>query len=283
MSMPATSTIPPSTPAAHRALLARALPLLAEDARIVGVAAAGSLASGTTDEFSDLDLVVAVEPTELAAVTSERRQIASTLGPLVAAFTGEHVGEPRLLICLYDEQIEFGPLHVDLKFIAVSDLAERVDDPIILWERDGRLSQVLSNSVAQYPAPDLMWIEERFWVWIHYGALKVGRGELFEAMDFLAFLRSRVLGPLVLLEAGAQPSGVRRLETAAPMRIDALQETVAAYNAASCAEALIASARLYRDLRQSLGTPGFVVNHDAERVAMRYLDEIQRRTTSTLR
>ncbi len=65
----------------------------------------------------------------------------------------------------------------------------------MLWEREGRLSQVLRTAEARYPPPDLAWIEGRFWVWIRYATLKVGRGELFEAVDFLAFLRVRVLGP----------------------------------------------------------------------------------------
>ncbi|WP_147675807.1 hypothetical protein [Xanthomonas massiliensis] len=57
------------------------------------------------------------------------------------------------------------------------------------------MSQVLRTAEARYPPPDLAWIEGRFWVWIRYATLKVGRGELFEAVDFLAFLRVRVLGP----------------------------------------------------------------------------------------
>ncbi|MER7057532.1 MULTISPECIES: hypothetical protein [unclassified Streptomyces] len=34
--------------------------------------------------------------------------------------------------------------------------------------------------------PDLQWIEDRFWIWVHYGATKLGRGELFEVNGFLA-------------------------------------------------------------------------------------------------
>ncbi|MBI2206762.1 MAG: hypothetical protein HYU41_23240 [Candidatus Rokubacteria bacterium] len=49
----------------------------------------------------------------------------------------------------------------------------------------------------------LQWIEDRFWVRMHYIAAKIARGELFEAIDGLVFVRSRVLGPLILSEAGA--------------------------------------------------------------------------------
>jgi predicted nucleotidyltransferase len=260
-----------SIPYSHASFLDRALPLLRADRRIVGVAAAGSFANGKMDEFSDLDLVIAVEPSSVANITVERDRIAAELGPLVAAFTGEHVGEPRVLICLYDGEGGNSPLHVDLKFVSLPDIAIRVDDLAVLWERDGRLSQALQADEAHYPMPDLRWIEDRFWVWIHYAALKIGRGELFEAVDFLAFLRAQVLGPLILVEAGVQPAGVRRVETAAPSRAAQLQETVAAYNSTSCIRCLYAAAELYRSLRRSVGAGHVIANEAAESTAMTYL------------
>jgi hypothetical protein len=254
----------PHLPAPHAAFLERALPALAADPCLVGVAAGGSYRDGAMDEWSDLDLVVAVEPGAFEAVMTARGEIAATLGPLLAAFTGEHVGEPRLLICLY------GPpaLHVDLKFVRVEDAAERVEDPVVLWERDGRLSAVLRQGEARYPLPDLQWIEDRFWVWVHYGATKIGRGELWEALDFLAFLRSRCLGPLALYERGARPNGVRRLEQHAPDLVAELCRTLAEHDAASCLRALAATAESYRRLRDRVAGQGLARRGEAERVAM---------------
>ena len=62
---------------------------------------------------------------------AEARQFAQRLGPLLASFTGEHVGEPLLLICLYGPPL----IHVDLKFVALHDLEHRVEDGIVVWER----------------------------------------------------------------------------------------------------------------------------------------------------
>jgi predicted nucleotidyltransferase len=254
--------------------LNRALSLLRADQRFVGVAAAGSFATGKMDEFSDLDLVIAVEPNDVQIVSAERHRIAAGLGPLVAAFTGEHVGEPRLLICLYGGDEAGYPLHVDLKFVSLPDVASRVDDLAVLWEREGRVTHALQAGEASFPSPDPQWIEDRFWVWIHYGAAKVGRGELFEAVDFLAFLRAQVLGPLVLLEAGAPPSGVRRVETAAASRAAELRATLAPYDRAGCLRSLYAAADLYRSLRHSLGPSRVVPNQTAEDMAIAYLTGI---------
>ena len=49
---------------------------------------------------------------------AQRKVLAGTLGHLLHAFTGEHVGEPRLLICLYGPEL----LHVDLKFMDLAAL-----------------------------------------------------------------------------------------------------------------------------------------------------------------
>lgn len=263
-------------PEPHATFLSAALEHLKADARLVGVAGGGSLVSGVMDEFSDLDLIIAVEPLSYDAVLADRMRIAESLGPLLAGFTGEHVGEPRLLICLY------GPtplLHVDLKFVSLPDIGRRVEDPVVFWERDGRLTGALKGGAARFPQPHLQWIEDRFWVWVHYGAGKIGRGELFEAVDFLAFLRGQVLGPLALLRAGARPSGVRKLELVAPEFAKELQTTLSTYEPRSCASALSAAIALYRELREQLASNDLQLRRDAEAAAVAYLAEVRARCT----
>jgi hypothetical protein len=264
-------------PELHATFLKEALPRLQVDERIVAVAAGGSFLTGGMDDYSDLDLVVAVNHSAAPRIMQERQQIASTLGSLLASFTGEHVGEPRLLICLYGPPL----LHVDLKFISVSEAGRRVEDPVILWERDGQLTAVLNKSAAVYPTPDLQWIEERFWIWVHYGAAKLGRGELLEAHDSLALLRSLVLGPLALLARGARPSGVRKVEIQAQPYLEDLIRTTAPYDRLACVRALQAAVTLYRKLRTQLATAAFSARPEAEAAAMAYLAEIEDKIEET--
>jgi hypothetical protein len=265
MTMPVPSTLP----AAHHVFLHRMTGVLQADQRIVAVAAAGSYLFDTMDEYSDLDLVIVVEPAAYGAVMEQRHAIAASLGTLLAAFTGEHVGEPRLLICLYGAPM----LHADLKFISLDDAAARVEDPAILWDRDGRYGAAMQAAAAHYPAPSPDWLEARFWIWIHYGAGKIGRGELFEAIDFIAFLRGTVLGPLALQRAGARPQGVRKLELAVPDFAAELRATIAPYDAAGCIQALRACVALYKDLRDLAG--GFAPDAAAEKAVMAYVDAIE--------
>lgn len=262
---------PSSMPELHREFLRRLLEGLRADARIVGVAAGGSYLTNSMDEFSDIDLVIAIEPEHYVQVMAERVQIAASLGHLLAAFTGEHVGEPRVLICLYD-----GPLlHVDLKFMTLEDVARRVEDPFVLWERDGRFVSALAAGKPEYPSPNPQWIEDRFWIWVHYAATKIGRGELFEVIDFLSFLRGSVLGPLGLRRAGGRPAGVRKIESIAPEFARELRRTVAAYDVADCLRALRASIELYRSLIPSMND--VEERGIAEKAAMDYVSEVERR------
>jgi len=263
------SALPSSLPEPHRKFLERSVERLKTDPRIVGVAAGGSFVTNSMDEFSDLDLVVAVEPAYQAEVMAGRMEVAASLGNLLAAFTGEHVGEPRVLICLYEAPL----LHVDLKFVSLDDVAKRVEDPFVLWERNRRVSTVLAEGKAEYPVRSPEWIEDRFWIWVHYAATKIGRGELFEAIDFLSFLRVTVLGPLALARAGAQPSGVRKIEKLAPAFAVELERTLASHDAADCLRALRASIDLYRSLMPSVHSGDRKRDEDA---AMEYLTEVER-------
>jgi predicted nucleotidyltransferase len=256
-------------PEAHRAFLEQAINVLKETPGIIGIAAGGSYVTGSMDEFSDLDLVVGVDNQNYERLLNERQSIAASLGNLLGAFTGEHVGEPRLLICLYDDPL----LHVDLKFVKESDFSHRVEAPTILWEHGNSISNALEEGVAKYPAPDAQWIEDRFWIWIHYGVSKVGRGELFEAIDFLTFLRSQVLGPLALQNAGQRPSGVRRIEMLLPDFSSRLQDTLARHGTEECYRALTACVEIYRDLRHH--SPELVVRDRAEKAATAYLAAIR--------
>ena len=263
----------PALPAPLRDFLVATVARCRTTPSLVGLAAGGSFTTGGLDDYSDLDLVVLVDPVAWPLGPAEQQALARALGPLLAGFSGEHVGEPRLLICLYGPPV----LHVDLKFIRPDDLLPRVEDPVVLWDRDGSVSTALARGLAAFPVPDRQWLEDRFWVWIQYGAAKLGRGELFEALDMLAFLRARVLGPLALEAVGAQPTGVRRMESAAPDAALRLREVVAAYDPADCARALRAAISLYRACRAERSEPALVQRTGAEDAAVEYLAAIEAR------
>ncbi len=233
-------------PAAQAAVLDKILSALSGDHRFEAVLSGGSLLHGGFDAYSDLDLVIVVRPDDYAAVMAQRAAIASGIGGLLAAFTGEHVGEPRLLICL------FGPplVHVDLKFVMAADLLRMVERPRIVWEREpGRTAAVLEAAHVHWPDQPAQWFEDRIWIWLHYGAAKRLRGEFFEASAMLSYLREMVLGPMLHRRAGRPQRGVRRIEADAAAAA-ALQPTMTMLDADAIDAALRNAAELYLALRQ---------------------------------
>lgn len=251
----------------------RAARTLENNSSILGLAVAGSWLTHEMDEFSDLDLIL-VTKEKIGGDRPKMLDYAGRLGNLLSGFTGEHVGEPRVLICLYDNPL----LHVDLKFVTLEEFQVRIEAPAILLDTDGQLQNALSLSEAKFPYPDYQWIEDRFWTWVHYAILKIGRGEYLEAFDFFGFLRMVVLGPLLHIQNGNLPRGVRKVETQLkPEDYEALKRTIPVYERQSLLDSLRSSVVLYRKLRASLFDPHIVLQVDTEQKVMEYFDKIERR------
>ncbi|WP_220700156.1 nucleotidyltransferase domain-containing protein [Sphingobacterium puteale] len=112
--------------------------VLKRDRNIIGLAVAGSWLTSQIDKWSDLDLVI-VTKEDLNADSSRMVEYASLFGNLLSALPGEHVGEKRLLICLYDAPL----LHVNIKFVTLEEFCIRIEDPIILLDTDNILQKVI--------------------------------------------------------------------------------------------------------------------------------------------
>ena len=233
--------------ALHDAFLKRIADVTKQDSRLIGLLVGGSHVTGTTDRYSDIDCVLVAAPESYQYMLDDRRTMAAKVGPLLHAFTGEHVGEPRLMICLY----ETPTLHVDYKVVTLEALRDRVENPMIVWARDSRIRDVLARSQAHWPRRPLEWFEERFWIWAHYGAMKIGRGEIFEALDMFAFLRRQVFGPLLAERAGHRQYEVRRIERLVPAAVPLLMELAPPPDRAACAAALVRAMDAYLDLTRA--------------------------------
>ena len=245
--------------------------LAEEDESIIGLAAAGSWITDEMDEYSDLDLVLFTSE-KISGDPERMRRYAERFGTLLSTFTGDHVGEPRLLICLYDDPF----LHVDIKFLTANELNERIEDPVILLDKTGELKEILNRTAPVPPIDSFQWIEDRFWVWIHYLAARLGRAEYFECIDGLTYIRSRVLGPLLHLKYQRSPRGVRRLEKiAAESDLAVLKQTVPGYDRAEIVRAIEKTAEIYKSLRAKLFTPDVELQTEAEKRALNYLGDLE--------
>jgi len=249
----------------------KAKEILETDDNVIGLTIGGSWLTNQIDEYSDLDLIV-VTKEKISDNKEKMIAFAKRLGNLLSCFTGEHIGEPRLLVCLYDNPL----LHVDIKFLTLEEFHIRVETPVVLLDRNGQLQSVIDNTVSKFPYPNYQWIEDRFWIWIHYALLKIGRGEYFEAFDFLGSLRTIVLGPLLHIKNGNLPRGIRRVETELDSKnLNKLKLTIPTYNKQSLLYSLRNSVSLYKDLRTTLYDDTIKLQTETEKSVMSYFDIIE--------
>lgn len=261
----------------QKQFIERAIEKIKEDENVLGLAVAGSWITNEIDEYSDVDLILFTKE-KLSGDKEIMMAYASRFGKLISGFTGEHVGEPRVLICLYDDPL----LHVDIKFLTLEEYASRIEDPVIVFEREGAITNLHKASEAAWPYPSYQWIEDRFWTWVHYAALKLGRGEDFEALDFLSYIRMMVLAPLLQIKNGNLPRALRKVETKLSTEyFESLKSTVASYDKASIFHALGNSIALYRSLRKDLFGGDVELQKVAEEKVMDYLAKIKERTLSS--
>ncbi len=255
-------------PPAHSDFLARIRDMVAGDARFDALLVGGSYIHGGLDEHSDLDFVLIVNEDDYQNVMSSRRSFAEAAGPLLNAFTGEHVGEPRLLICLYGPPL----IHIDFKFALITDLDQQVEERAVLFARDPEaIDKRLAAGSVEWPNLSSDWFEERAWIWLHYATAKLARGELYEAIGMLGFFREQILGPLICRRAGKDQRGVRRLEMLDPDVTENLAATVALHDKASVKDALRAAIALYLDLRTD--DPGLIPTRDMPQLLNESLEQ----------
>jgi hypothetical protein len=250
----------------------KAAALVQDDPLVIGLAVAGSWVDDQLDEYSDLDLVLVTQE-KVGGDKEKMIAFARSLGDFISGFTGEHVGEPRLLICLYNNPL----LHVDIKFVTLKEFETRVENPVVLFEVENKLTKLIKSTKPHWPETDFQWIEDRFWTWVHYACLKIGRGELMEAFDFLSFLRQTVLSPLLQVKNNKQARGVRKVEKElSPADLENLKITIAKYNRESIIKALDNCISIYKTLRRKLYKADVHIQADAEKQVLAYFRTIKK-------
>jgi predicted nucleotidyltransferase len=254
----------------HRAKVEAAVRAGLDNADVVAMALAGSFAQGNADELSDVDLRLYVADAAIDRTVRGIPALSASCGTVIALFTGEHVGAPALSIVLFEDLV-----HVDFDVLSSSGAAEHNRGlPVhVLWERDG-VSALLPGADATDVAGDLRWIEDRLWTWCWYIQSKILRGELYEALDGLQYVRDQVLFRLVAFERGTRPAGARRVEDALGDREEAFAHTIPHAHAAGAAlSALRAEIDLYLDLGSPLfAQHGVSTNEEARAVVRHALD-----------
>lgn len=247
--------------------------IVQKDPQVIGLAVAGSWIDDELDEYSDIDFVL-VTKQKIGGDKEKMLEYAKSFGDFISGFTGDHVGEPRLLICLYDNPL----LHVDIKFVTLKELETRVDNPVILFERNNQLTAIIQKTSPNWPEPDCQWIEDRIWTWVHYIAGKIGRGEYFEALNGIEYIRANVLSPLMQVKNRKKARGLRKVENKlSPADLENLKITVAQYTKASLMKSLDNIISIYRSLRRKLYSDKIQLQEKAEKRSVGYFSVLKKK------
>jgi predicted nucleotidyltransferase len=253
----------------HRAKAEAACRAAFADPDVVAMVVTGSFATGDADEVSDIDLRVYVRPDAVEGVVARIPELAAAAGRVVALFVAEHLGIPTLTIVLYDDLV-----HVDFDVVAADRAAEHNDGlpAVVLWEREP-ISDALPGTYDPEIAAGVRWLEARIWTWSWYIQSKVLRGELYEALDGLQYVRDQVLFRLLAFHGERRPAGGRRAEAVVGELGDAFARTVpTSLDPASVLAALREEIDLYRRLADPLLERHGLETADARTVVLRALD-----------
>ena len=200
----------------HRRVAEKALQLLAEDDRVLGLYLAGSFAHGHPDLYSDIDIYCLVSDADREVAEREHEQFRVSVAPIITEFPATHLGDPHQFIVFYEASI---PVHVDYQYRISEELVPRAKDKhvLIVLDRTGELGawKRRSGDLPDEVAPtvdDLQYLEDRFWGWCWYAYGKIARGELWEARDAVEYIRTHVLVRLGHHLHALRPEGNRQLE-----------------------------------------------------------------------
>lgn len=202
----------------HRDLLARLLAALEADPRVLAAWLIGSLAQGVGDEYSDLDLLLAVEDAALPALADGWRDFLAGVAPTVYA---QRLGTPNkpTITAVTPEWLRF-----DLTLSAARQ-AHGYPVAVLLFDREGVAEcatfGVRAGIEPRARLPDLV---TDFIRGLGLLPIIIGREEYLVGQEGATILR-RQLVELILLENGAPRGGVKRLN---PLLTDEQRATLAA-------------------------------------------------------
>jgi hypothetical protein len=238
----------------HRRVLDAVVAAYRDDPRITGVLLGGSNVAGGMDGYSDVDLDVVVADAAFDAVFGERDRAVEAAGRPLFRFLSDIPGLEHLYVVLYDSPA--GPVKLDVEYhrAGAVDPSEWLTRCRPLLDRTGALATGRTASTGLPPlaprAEEVRALEQKFWPWCWYAFGKLMRGELWEAVDAVHIIRTRLLVPLIAWGAGRRPEGYRRLEQQADAAVlGRLAATVAPPERAPLYAALQAAIDLYGTLR----------------------------------
>ncbi len=227
----------------QEAIIDRLCHLLREDDRILATWLVGSLAQGSGDHFSDVDLYIVPSDEYYDAVYNERKELAQGLGEVLSTFEVSWPNCQLLVVILRNGiEVDLGYCRLDQCEIFKPDCAYK-----ILFDKSGELGARLRHPVLydDDPTEEIGQIVRSSHYHFLHAIHGVARGNLWSALYHIERLRTlyiqlvarRLDRDLLEWKALEQYDGVEHRE---------LKETFCGFDQESVRGAIVTLVRLFR-------------------------------------
>jgi len=224
-------------------------PLAARDD--LAVLASGSLANGTMDRWSDLDLEVVIAPrVDAAEVRDAVRHALDGAAKPLSRFAADHLGLADLMVSFMERDGRV--IKADVWVMRQDGLA-MVPGAVVLHDPSGLAAS--RPAPFERPPADLDDLYKKFCGWMWFTHVKLARGHFLEALETVEFMRAYALLPALHRVENLPRENYRLLETRlAPERLQWLYRTYpAGVDRDEIYRAMFELAALFSDLHRALG------------------------------
>jgi predicted nucleotidyltransferase len=190
----------------------------------IAILASGSLAKGTMDRLSDIDLELVVAPgSDIGEVRALVEAALSSIGRPLCRFAADHLGLQDLIVSFHE--IDGTVVKIDVWVMTPAGLAF-IPTAIVL--RDPRGIAAQRPAPEGPPPPDHADLSSKFCGWMWFTHVKIARGHFLEALESIEIMRSHALLPLLHAAEDLPREGYRLLEQRlSPARLAHLYRTYA--------------------------------------------------------
>jgi len=233
-----------------RNMLSKCISLLQTDHRIEGAYVVGSMADGTADEYSDIDLYVVVKEEHYAEVYGERFEFAKHIGDVLSTFEVEWPN-CQMLGTIYRNYVE-----IDICYTKLGQAEVFSDRYKVVLDKSGRVRNALI--VREYPRDPKTELESQteFALYNVLHAINMlHRGEYWFSIRQIEILRKRIVALIELLLNKEIGEEYRKLESVFPPKAESrLRKGLCLYRKNNIKESIVILTQLFSEIGKQLAT-----------------------------
>jgi len=231
-----------------RNMLSKCVRLLEADGRVEGAYVVGSMADGTFDDYSDIDLYVVVRAEHYAEVYEERFRFTKQIGDVLSTFEVEWPN-CQMLGAIYRNYVE-----IDVCYTKLGEAEVFSDRYKIVLDKSGSLRKALVKK--EYPVDVIAELKSQtdFALYNVLHAIDMlKRGECWASIKQIETLRRRVVSLTDLSLKKDVAEEYRRLVSLFPPKIEKkLRKTLCVHKKSDIKKSIVVGTRLFCQVGQEL-------------------------------